>query len=228
MIIIFGEKAYGKVDRVPGVCYVITIFAHLNFIPLVPARSYIVVEGTEEGGQFRGKEIPVSLKSTVAGYVRVWCGAAAIIAGCIAGFGLKDAAGALKLNDLTVLGLVVTGIAGLLAIFVGGKFGAVMQVGVHIVSAILWYVFDDAVGQNVKAARGVEGPLVALVIANMALLLYGLTRFMDHANDARRRELLEALGVEMPPADSDEPQAKQDKWEDWDEHEDRRKSGQSS
>ena len=74
MIIIFGERTFGKVDRVPGVCYVVTVFAHLNFLPLVPARSYIVVEGTESGGEFRGKQIPICLRSMLAGYVRVWFG----------------------------------------------------------------------------------------------------------------------------------------------------------
>jgi hypothetical protein len=223
VIIIFGERTYGKVDRVPGVCYVITVFAHLNFLPLAPARSYIVLEGTENGGEFRGKEIPVCLKSVVAGYIRVWCGAAAIIAGLIAGVGLSEAAAALRVNSLATLGVWAAGLAGLLAIFVGGKFGTAVQVGVHIISAVLWYVFNDAAGQNVRAGRSAEGPLLALVIANLALFVYGLTRLMDRASPARTRELLQTLGVEVPPEDGEEPQ--EGKWEEWDANEDRRKRG---
>jgi hypothetical protein len=222
VIIIFGEKSYGKVDRVPGVSYVVTIFAHLNFLPLIPVRSFLVVEGTEEGGQFRGKQVSVCLKSVLAGYVRVWCGLVMLIAGAIAGVGTLEAAVALGLNPLVQVALLAAGLGAVVCLFVGGKFGAVVQVGVHLTSAILWYVLQDAAGQNVRRAGGVEGTLAALAIANLALLLYGLTRLFDHAGPARRRELLEELGVDVPPEDGDE-QPQQERWEDWDAAEDRRR-----
>jgi hypothetical protein len=218
VIVIFGERMYGKVDRVPGVCYVITIFMHLNFIPLIPVRSYIVVEGTEEGGEFRGKQVSVCLKSVLAGYIRVWCGAIMLIAGVIAGVAIMK-----LLNPqqfLAVGAMAFAGIGAILCLFVGGKFGAVVQVGVHILSAILWFVIQDAAGQN-RRGGGVEGTLMILLFANLALLMYGLTRFFDHAGSARKRELLSELGVELPPADDEEPQ--QEKWEAWDETEDRRR-----
>lgn len=220
MIIIFGERMYGKVDRVPGVCYVITIFAHLNFIPLIPVRSYIVVEGTEEGGEFRGKQVSVCLKSVLAGYLRVWCGAIMIIMGLIAGVAIMGLVNAQRLNVLAAGAVALAGIGAILCLFVGGKFGAVVQVGVHILSAILWFVIQDAGGQNLRGG-GVEGTLMMLFFANLALLMYGLTRFFDHAGSARKRELLSELGVELPPEDDEQPQ--QEKWEEWDETEDRRR-----
>lgn len=224
MIVVFGERAYGKVDRVPGVCYVVTIFAHLNFIPLVPLRSYIVVEGTENGGEFRGKEITTNIKSLIAGYIRVWCGAIMIIAGLIACFGTIFAADALQLNALVKVAAVVAGIGGLICLFVGGKFGAAVQFVVHVISIALWYVIQNAAAQNPRLIDTTDGVMLALLIANLMLLTYGVTRFFDLAGTARARQLLQELGAEVPPEDDgadDEPQG--DKWEAWDASEDRRK-----
>lgn len=221
MIVIFGEKSYGKVDRVPGVCYVVTVFAHLNFLPLFPLRSFIVVEGSERGGEFRGKQVSVCLKSVVAGYVRVWCGAILLGAGALAGFGLLRAVNALGLNPLVLAAGFAAGLGALVCLFAGGKFGAAVQVGVHVLSLLLWYVLQDAAGQNARAAREVAGTLAALAIANAALLLFGLTRLFDRAGPARTRELLGELGVELPLEDSEE--AQEERWEDWDAAEDRRR-----
>lgn len=38
-----GEKLYGIVDRVPGVCHVSTLFFHFFYLPLVPTGSYVVL-----------------------------------------------------------------------------------------------------------------------------------------------------------------------------------------
>ncbi|MBY0456035.1 MAG: hypothetical protein K2V38_01715, partial [Gemmataceae bacterium] len=148
MVIITGEKAYGKVDRVPGLCYVVTMFAHLNFIPLFPLRSYIVIEGSEEGDQFRGKQVAISVKSMAAGYARAWLGLVALIAGGVACFGLFEAAKRLQVNDLAAVGLVAFGLGTVLTIFVGGKAGGVIQFATHAVGGILWFVFNDAAGAN--------------------------------------------------------------------------------
>lgn len=45
MSIVFGTSLYGMVDRIPGVCHVRTQFAHLMFFPMIPMRTYLVVEG---------------------------------------------------------------------------------------------------------------------------------------------------------------------------------------
>jgi hypothetical protein len=73
MIIIWGQKLYGRVDRVPGHFYVATRFFHLWYIPLIPLGSWIVLEGTEAGDGWRGASIGVSLKSTLFGWFRGAC-----------------------------------------------------------------------------------------------------------------------------------------------------------
>jgi hypothetical protein len=86
MLAIWGDRLVGKVDQVPGVCYVATMFVHIFYFPifpLFPLRSYIVVEGSYEqldfhwdlfGWEtmhgFRGVRIPISLKSVFLAYVR--------------------------------------------------------------------------------------------------------------------------------------------------------------
>ncbi|MDY3560282.1 hypothetical protein R5W23_001511 [Gemmata sp. JC673] len=219
MIIIFGEKSYGKVDRVPGVCYVVTTFAHLNYLPLFPLRSYIVIEGTESGGEFRGKQIGISLKSMIAGYARVWIGALTILAGIGAGVELNQALRARQM-DGALIGLIAAGVLGLLSFFVNGKVGAGFQVAAHAVSAVMWFVLSGG-APNRQAANATNFGLFLLFVANVGLLLFGLTRLFDHAGAERKRELFNQLGVEVPDDDDDEP--RESKWEEWDASEDRRR-----
>jgi hypothetical protein len=76
-MIVFGQQMYGKVDTVPGLCYVVTRFFHIWFIPLIPLGSYILIAGTD-----RGIPISPSVKSILIAWLR-----AALIAGlAIAGF----------------------------------------------------------------------------------------------------------------------------------------------
>jgi hypothetical protein len=70
MFIHFGQHNYGKVDVVPDLCYVTTSFFHINFVPLIPLGSWIVVVGTEKGEAFQGKKIGLSLKSILTAWLR--------------------------------------------------------------------------------------------------------------------------------------------------------------
>src|SRR5947209_3551118 len=116
---ISGERLFGKVDRVPGVCYVATMFAHINFLPLVPIRSYIVVEGTESSKEFRGRPIPLNLKSVFVAYGDAWSGASAFVVGLLAGLMLT---GAVPDPGKLAKGLVlVAGAFGLAALSVRGR-----------------------------------------------------------------------------------------------------------
>jgi hypothetical protein len=76
MIVTFGVSYAGKVDRVPGQCYVVTrVFQVIN-VPLIPLGGYLVQEGTEEqtfvsGLQaFEGKPIELSWKSFAWAWAR--------------------------------------------------------------------------------------------------------------------------------------------------------------
>jgi hypothetical protein len=44
--IIGGLSFFGKVDHVPGLFHVATRFGHLFFIPIVPAGSFLVIQGS--------------------------------------------------------------------------------------------------------------------------------------------------------------------------------------
>ncbi|MFO0847682.1 MAG: hypothetical protein U0871_03840 [Gemmataceae bacterium] len=45
MIHIHGWQLYGKVRQVPGVAHIATVFFHLYWIPTLPLRSYVVIDG---------------------------------------------------------------------------------------------------------------------------------------------------------------------------------------
>jgi hypothetical protein len=70
MIVVWGTRLYGKVDRVPGLFYVATHFAYLQFIPLFPTASYLIIDGTEGSKGFQGVKISMSGKSVLYGYLR--------------------------------------------------------------------------------------------------------------------------------------------------------------
>ncbi len=76
---VHGERMYGYVDRVPGLCYVATQFFHFNFVPLFPLGSYVVLEGSEAEQGFQGKRIGFNAKSLLLGYFRGWVGLAVIV-----------------------------------------------------------------------------------------------------------------------------------------------------
>ena len=49
MIFIFGVRLFGKVDVVPGRFYVATEFYHIQFVPIVPMQTYLVLEEDADG-----------------------------------------------------------------------------------------------------------------------------------------------------------------------------------
>jgi hypothetical protein len=85
MIIIFGQRNFGKVDHVPGACYVVTKFFHLYFVPLIPLGSYVVVEGSETGNTMTAKSTSLSLKSIGAAWMR-YVLSLGVLLGAIFGF----------------------------------------------------------------------------------------------------------------------------------------------
>src|SRR4051794_34346231 len=83
---VYGERLFGQVHRVPGLFSVSTIFFHVNFVPLFPLRSYVVLDAPQSGDEFQGARIPLSLRSVLAGYLRGWLGVTAIFTGVVAAF----------------------------------------------------------------------------------------------------------------------------------------------
>jgi hypothetical protein len=68
MFFIWGSRFMGKVDEVPGLFHVATKFAHINYVPLIPLESYVIVGKTAKG--IRGVQISLCGKSILFAYLR--------------------------------------------------------------------------------------------------------------------------------------------------------------
>ncbi|MFO1092649.1 MAG: hypothetical protein U0992_04940 [Planctomycetaceae bacterium] len=210
--VVFGQRLCGQVDRISGLCYVSTQFWHIDYVPLIPLRSYVIAEGSEDGeGGFRGVQIRMSPKSVIAGYLRAWLAGVAIFGGIMAVFALSS--------------YYTPGEKGT------GSFLAALAAGATLVAA-LWYVFathsrrfvvvqlallavSAAVYHDVRADQQAAPPAVKnaqvdrlaqrrqrdakyvdlLLIVNGAVMLYSLTRLMTPVSYERAIELGAVLGL---------------------------------
>ena len=80
-MIVFGTRMYGKVDQVPGLFHLATEFFHIQFVPLGPTRTFLVLDGPGN----RGVRLGLSGKSILFAYIRAACAVVAVI-GVIGGF----------------------------------------------------------------------------------------------------------------------------------------------
>jgi len=81
MVIIYGHRAYGRVDEWGGE-YAQTSFVHIYYMPIVPTGSLWVTR--EHAGTQFGVPIEVHLKSVAATYLRTWAIVAAVVAFSVA------------------------------------------------------------------------------------------------------------------------------------------------
>jgi hypothetical protein len=70
MLVFHGASLYGKVDQVPGLFYVATKFFYVQFVPLIPLKSYVVPEGVDLRKGFTGFPIALSGKSVLFAWLR--------------------------------------------------------------------------------------------------------------------------------------------------------------
>jgi hypothetical protein len=87
MVIIWGQRMYGRVDRFAG-SHVATRFFHLYYVPLIPLSSWLVLAEHDEG-RFQGIQVPLQLRSVMLAWTRLASvgaaiGAVAAIAGAFA------------------------------------------------------------------------------------------------------------------------------------------------
>ena len=75
-MIVFGTRMYGKVDQVPGLFHLATEFFHMQFVPLGPVRSYLMLDGP--GNQ--AIRVGLSGKSILFAYLRAFIVVACIVA----------------------------------------------------------------------------------------------------------------------------------------------------
>ena len=72
MMLIFGQTVCGRVDYVPGTCYVATRFFHLYYVPLIPLSSWVIKQGTENSTGFQGQQIRLNGKSVLCGWLQAF------------------------------------------------------------------------------------------------------------------------------------------------------------
>ena len=60
---------FGMVDRVPKVCYVATLFIHMHLFPLIPVRSYLILEPSRRDRHY-GWPIPLCRRSVLMAWLR--------------------------------------------------------------------------------------------------------------------------------------------------------------
>jgi hypothetical protein len=65
MVLIYGSNLFGKVDEVPGLFHVATKFDHVYYVPILPLKTYLVLE--REG---RYVQIRMSFKSVFLAWGR--------------------------------------------------------------------------------------------------------------------------------------------------------------
>lgn len=93
MIVFYGTQLYGKVDKVPMLGHVATSFFYLQFVPLIPLGSYLVLEDGQ--GQI---SVGFSFKSLVIAWLRT-----ALVFGAV-GLGI---AGVIAMSEHSIAGMVV-------------------------------------------------------------------------------------------------------------------------
>ena len=128
MIVIYGTRYYGKV-RACGRSFVGTQFLHIYFVPLIPLGTKLVLE--EVGNTYRTIATSFSLKSMMAGYLRVWGPVALIAALCIGIGAVQDLA-----EDHEMIGMAVTGVF-------TGVVSLALLVGIVLSWAVLGKLSDE-------------------------------------------------------------------------------------
>lgn len=116
MFVHAGTHLYGKVDQVPGLLHVGTQFFHVNFVPLVPMASFVVLDGVErKEDDAPGVPIPLNGKSLFFAWLRsgMYIGGGLAAAGgvieafrCIGNRGDGEYAAGLAVAAVVLLGLL--------------------------------------------------------------------------------------------------------------------------
>ncbi len=211
-IVYLGERRYGRVDHVPGLFYTSTTFWHINYIPVFPLRSYVVLEGSEDGREFRGTQIPLRFKSVAAGYLRAWLGLVACFAAGVAGLAMTG----FYLGEPNVV--VAFGTAGALVGILWFMFNTrsrwflLVQLLFLLISAFVYY---DVCTKEPNAApvpgarpgsperrRHDASYVNTILIANGAAFLYSLTRLLTPASYQRALESGEQVGLTREDIDA--------------------------
>jgi hypothetical protein len=69
-----GHRLHGKVDDVPNLFYVKTMFRHAYFVPFIPVGSYLLLYKLDPSGNYQGVQIPLRWKSIFITWFRMVTG----------------------------------------------------------------------------------------------------------------------------------------------------------
>jgi hypothetical protein len=116
MIVVFGHRLFGKVDAVPGLFHVATKFFYIDYLPLIPAGTWLVF--SQNGKSWRGVPIPFSIKSMLV----AWARAAVILGTGIFGILIVVAANSRGRSGDPDLATCIVGFVVSLAALIGGYF----------------------------------------------------------------------------------------------------------
>ena len=201
MLVFHGERLYGKVDRVPGLLYVSTLFFYLQYLPIVPLRSYIIIEGTENGSAFRGKQVRLRLKSVLAGYLRPWLGAVAVIVLPIAAYQLthRSISEREPLRDLASFAMALAAFVGVAYVLAAKTWLFLyMQTALHGASVSAWLAVAWGIMHLAphRGGRGDGSLWEMLLFGNVALLVFTLTRLLSYTSRDNALTMAEAMGLD--------------------------------
>jgi hypothetical protein len=76
MLVIFGYSLFGRVDRVPGLFHVVTQFLHVYWMPILPKRSFLILETSQSAGH--AIPLPLNWKSVLFAWGRLFL----LLGGC--------------------------------------------------------------------------------------------------------------------------------------------------
>ncbi len=107
MIVFYGTQLYGKVDKVPMLGHVATSFFYIQFLPLIPLGSYLVLE--DGRGQI---SVGFSFKSLLIAWLRTAMVFGAIGLGIVGVVMLSDSEVPLAVACWTLAALCVAGMIG--------------------------------------------------------------------------------------------------------------------
>lgn len=201
---VYGTRLFGEVDRVPGLFSVSTIFFHINYVPLVPTATYVVLEGSHTDDGFSGKKIGMSFKSVLAGYLRGWSAGVAMFAAGVAGLGgMAFFTG--NQGGIAVLGAFVSAIAIAFAFwFVVISRSWMLSILTYLalagLSAGVWLVVLQAIQQNpaLEQAKAKEiATLPALLVALIAAAIGMGTKILSGCSYERALVLAQELGIDQ-------------------------------
>jgi hypothetical protein len=208
-VVVYGKRLCGQVDRIPGLFYTSTLFWHIDYIPLFPLRSYIVLEGSEDGEAFRGKPIPLRLKSVLVGYLRGWLAAAAVFIGCVAAAATTGFYIGVENHGIIAVFAAIAATVGVLWFLFSTRSWWFLPVQLVLLlgSAAVYHDVRDQVPDAARVPGARPGTperrrhdasyIDTVLIANAAALAFTLTRLLTPVSYRRALEMGAFLGI--PP-----------------------------